>query len=602
MAASGSRAVLPGRSDEAVAVGIGVVAVAVYLGALSTGFTGDDYFILARLKHLGGLADPLAYFAFGFFDYYRPIAFLSHAMDWQIWGAHAFGFHLTNVLLHAANSILVFVLGKRLTDRAGAEVAALLFALHPASHEVVYWMAARFDLLATFFSLVAVLCLRHDRTRLYAIGVVAFALALLSKESALSVLVIAPAYDVIVARRDWRAVGRRLAPLVLVAVAYAILRSQGANLAAAGGTGKLPKVLMMAAALAALVWLARRRSGPAQAAPIAGGPPQGPSAESAPGRWSWIVIAAVLIVGALVLPATSGFAREKLGFVTFAVFYLLSPIVFPPPPAWMFEPTAFSGALGAAIAIVLLLVMRATGRLVRVPAAAFLVVFIAAALLPVSSMTGGTRYLYLAGAGVALLVGVVARTWSPTTQRRALFALGVVLVVSWVQLEVAGRSWRWASRMTSDGLALMSADLEPCRRQDIILLTAPVGIRGTYCNFYWDAFDATTGCPPASFLTVLRVVGQDADVEARDRGDGRLDLRVPRYANQFVASSDLRNFDRKVRFEDRWQIDTPIGRLETLSEESAPDGPTQLFRITLSAEAQRAGLFYYSAGRIHSVR
>ena len=56
--------------------------------------------------------------------------------------------------------------------------------------------------------------------------------------------------------------------------------------------------------------------------------------------------------------------------------------------------------------------------------------------------------------------------------------------------------------MTTNGLAPMSRDLEPCRQKEVVLLTAPVGLRGTYCNFYWDAFDATTDCPPASFLTV----------------------------------------------------------------------------------------------------
>ena len=131
-------------------------------------------------------------------------------------------------------------------------------------------------------------------------------------------------------------------------------------------------------------------------------------------------------------------------------------------------------------------------------------------------MTGGTRYLYLASAGAALLVGVAARTWPPLRPRRGVVLLLIVLLVSWAQIEQAGKNWRWASTMTANGLALMSRDLEPCRQKEIVLLTAPVGLRGTYCNFYWDAFDATTDCPPASFLTVLRVVRHDAE-----RGDSR---------------------------------------------------------------------------------
>jgi hypothetical protein len=179
---------------------------------------------------------PASYFRTGFFEYYRPVAFLSHALDWTLWGAEPFGFHLTNVLLHAATTLLVWVLGRRLLDGAAPVIAALLFALHPASHEAVYWIAARFDLLATFFTLLALWCLsgRCDgfaHRRIWA----AFGMALLSKESAISLLVVAPAWDVWIERRDWRTTARRLLPLLLVAAAYLAIRSLGTDVAVTGG-------------------------------------------------------------------------------------------------------------------------------------------------------------------------------------------------------------------------------------------------------------------------------------------------------------------------------------------------------------------------------
>ncbi len=53
-----------------------LVAAIAYLPALGLSFTSDDFFILDRVKALGGLAHPVSYFERGFFEYYRPLAFL----------------------------------------------------------------------------------------------------------------------------------------------------------------------------------------------------------------------------------------------------------------------------------------------------------------------------------------------------------------------------------------------------------------------------------------------------------------------------------------------------------------------------------------------
>jgi len=134
-------------------------------------------------------------------DYYRPLVTLSYAADARIWGARAFGFRLTNLLLHAVASWLVMLLLLRLgIGRAIALAAALLFALHPIHVSNVAWISGRTDLLCAVFLLIA-----YDRivdsidrratidagpgsVRAFGIGLLAYGLALLSKEMAFSLV------------------------------------------------------------------------------------------------------------------------------------------------------------------------------------------------------------------------------------------------------------------------------------------------------------------------------------------------------------------------------------------------------------------------------
>lgn len=101
--------------------------------------------------------------------HYQPLAWLSFAADWAVWGMDARGFHLTNVLLHGVNAALVYWLAvwilERISAPAGDEVrlcvsaavAALLFALHPLRVEPVAWVTERRELLSVMFVLLTVL-------------------------------------------------------------------------------------------------------------------------------------------------------------------------------------------------------------------------------------------------------------------------------------------------------------------------------------------------------------------------------------------------------------------------------------------------------------
>lgn len=85
-------------------------------------------------------------------NYWAPLTWLSFLIDYEFYGLHGGGYHLTNVYLHIANTVLLFFLLNRMTLRfwQSAFIAAL-FALHPLHVESVAWITERKDVLSTFF-------------------------------------------------------------------------------------------------------------------------------------------------------------------------------------------------------------------------------------------------------------------------------------------------------------------------------------------------------------------------------------------------------------------------------------------------------------------
>lgn len=87
---------------------------------------------------------------------YNPLVVLSLAVDHALGNDSAGWYHGTNVVLHVCNSLLVFlVFRKLLQDRVGAWIIAFLFALHPMHVEAVAWIACRKDVLYTFFFMLS---------------------------------------------------------------------------------------------------------------------------------------------------------------------------------------------------------------------------------------------------------------------------------------------------------------------------------------------------------------------------------------------------------------------------------------------------------------
>ena len=117
---------------------------------------------------------------------YIPVVIISYMVDREIFGDWPGGYHLTNLLFHLLNTILLFWVLRKLLGRDGpAAVAALLFAVHPIHVESVAWIAERKDVLSGFFFLATVgvyaRWTRRSGIGLYVLGLVLYLLGLMSK-------------------------------------------------------------------------------------------------------------------------------------------------------------------------------------------------------------------------------------------------------------------------------------------------------------------------------------------------------------------------------------------------------------------------------------
>jgi len=90
--------------------------------------------------------------------FWIPVTWMSYMLDWQFFGLNPAAYHLTNVVFHVANTVLLFLLLQKMTARLGPSAfAALLFGIHPMHVESVAWITERKDVLSAFFLLLTLL-------------------------------------------------------------------------------------------------------------------------------------------------------------------------------------------------------------------------------------------------------------------------------------------------------------------------------------------------------------------------------------------------------------------------------------------------------------
>jgi Flp pilus assembly protein TadD len=163
-----------------LAASVAVATFALYLPDLRNGIVyWDDYTYVVANPHIHAL--DAAFFRWAFFDFYacnwHPLTWISHAVDYAIWGLNPLGPHLTNNIIHAINAGVVVLLVIKLLDilkerpiqnapspflnertvliTGGA--TGLLFGIHPVHVESVAWIAERKDLLCALFFLLSVM-------------------------------------------------------------------------------------------------------------------------------------------------------------------------------------------------------------------------------------------------------------------------------------------------------------------------------------------------------------------------------------------------------------------------------------------------------------
>ena len=148
------------RSSVLISCGLILLVTAVFHQVLSADFVNfDDPIYVAENMHVqDGLGVETIKWAFTthLHGHYHPVTWLSHALDTTLFGLDPFGHHFSSFLLHLINTVLLFLILRKLT---GAELpsafAAAVFGIHPLHVEPVAWVAGRKDLLCAFFWMVS---------------------------------------------------------------------------------------------------------------------------------------------------------------------------------------------------------------------------------------------------------------------------------------------------------------------------------------------------------------------------------------------------------------------------------------------------------------
>ena len=193
------------RTPRARYIFIGMIAASgmvAYLNAVHADFCVlDDVSIIDKLQTTSRSVGDIFHASGG--AYYRPLIAISFLFDLFLFGRDPAALHLVNIVIHILNGLLVYSLALILLKNDSqrdiyAGIAALFFVLHPLNSEAVVWIAARTDLLCSFFFLLTLLLLveRGHRADVFTLAGLfcMFLFSLFAKETSIVLLAIAPLY------------------------------------------------------------------------------------------------------------------------------------------------------------------------------------------------------------------------------------------------------------------------------------------------------------------------------------------------------------------------------------------------------------------------
>ena len=194
------------KRNKTWVTGIGIVGICTFLcflSAIQFQFTNwDDQFLVTQNLLIRSFTFPnlIAMFTSFSVNHYHPLVTLSYAIEYALVGLQPWLYHCTNIIIHAANAMLVVMLLQMLCgDKIISLVGGLVFAFHPLRVESVAWVAERKDVLSAFFILLALIMYirsRNSSSPYNLVVVLVFMLAaLLSKAIAVVLPVLFLLYD-----------------------------------------------------------------------------------------------------------------------------------------------------------------------------------------------------------------------------------------------------------------------------------------------------------------------------------------------------------------------------------------------------------------------
>jgi len=199
------------RQNTVLIILLFVISFLVYFNSLKNEFTFDDITIVKNNLLIRDLKNIPEIFSTGYWwgglykndGLYRPLVILSYAINYSIHQLNPLGYHLVNVLIHCLNSVLVFLLIRKISNNISLSIlSTTFFSIHPIHTECVDGIVGRAELLSALFILFSFIMYLKIREHLfgkkyffYLMSLLFFALALLCKENAITLLLIITIYD-----------------------------------------------------------------------------------------------------------------------------------------------------------------------------------------------------------------------------------------------------------------------------------------------------------------------------------------------------------------------------------------------------------------------
>jgi len=326
-----------------VGAGLCALVLVAFANSIGGGLIFDNKVILLEdprirsltLANLGEIFSRNYWWPYTETALYRPLTTLTYLFNYAVLGnaTHPAGYHLFNLVLHAANALLVFAIGEKIARFWLAVAIAALWAVHPVVTEAVTNVVGRADLLAALGLLTSLWChIRAERSRgtartWWRTGVVAgAAIAMFSKETGIVLLAVLPLYDLLLGRRIERSVVTGWVLPVVPALLFLAARQAAIAssvipipfvdnpiVRADFWPARLTALAVVAKYLKLVVWPVTLSADYSF--------PQIPIASGTPSEWTaWAVVAAVTVVSLAALRI-----NRALAFVVVAAFLVFLP-------------------------------------------------------------------------------------------------------------------------------------------------------------------------------------------------------------------------------------------------------------------------------------